>query len=133
MKRDSGFGKSKRVHPHAWLWEPLEAEPSFIVRAMFGTKAAYLEGKLVLGFSAQDEPWRGVLLCTDHIHHGSLMTEFPALKRHPILAKWLYLRESVNEFESVAERLVKCVRLRDLRIGVAPKPRKQPRKPVRPG
>lgn len=124
-KRDLDFGKVKRVHPHAWLWEPLESEPSFVVKAMFGTKAAYLDGKLVLCFSAQAEPWRGVLLCTEHINQESLMAEFPALKPHPILPKWLYLREALDEFESVAERLVKKVRSRDERIGVSPKPRKR--------
>lgn len=129
-KRDLDFGKVKRVHPHAWLWEPLESEPSFVVRAMFGTKAAYLDGKLVLCFSAQAEPWRGVLLCTEHIHQESLMAEFPALKPHPILPKWLYLRESLDEFEAVAERLVKKVRSRDERIGVSPKPRKRPSTPA---
>ena len=126
MKRDSSIGRMKRVHPYAWLWEPLESEPSFVVKAMFGTKAAYLDGKLVLCFSAQAEPWRGVLLCTERIHQESLMAEFPALKPHPILPKWLYLRESLDEFESVAERLVKKIRSRDERIGVSPKPRKRP-------
>ncbi|HTO05406.1 MAG TPA: hypothetical protein VL069_16980 [Opitutus sp.] len=129
-RRELMQGQMKRVHPHAWLWEPLETMPSFVVRAMFGTKAVYLDGKLVLCFSAQTEPWRGVLVCTDRIHHASLHAEFPALKPHPILPKWLYLRESVDEFESVAACLVKKVQSRDERIGVLPKPRKRPATPA---
>ena len=41
-EEDMSMGESKRdlvkpVHPHAWLWEPLQAEVSFVSRSMFGT------------------------------------------------------------------------------------------------
>jgi hypothetical protein len=124
-KRESAIGQIKPVHPYAWLWEPLEAEASFVIRAMFGAKAAYLDGKLMLCFTAKAEPWRGVLVCTDRSHHASLLAEFPMLSPHPVLPKWLYLRESLDAFESVATRLVRLARQRDPRIGVAPKPRKR--------
>ena len=117
-------GDIKPVHPYAWLWEPLEAEPSLVLRAMFGTKAAYLGGRLVLCFSARAEPWRGVLVATERQHHASLIQEFPSLSPHPILPKWLYLPDSVSNFESIAARLVKLVRQRDPRIGVAPNPKR---------
>jgi hypothetical protein len=110
----------KPVHLYAWLWEPLESEPSFVLRPMFGTKAAYLGGRLVLCFSARTEPWRGVLVATERQHHTTLIREFPELSPHPILPKWLYLPDSVSNFEAVAARLVKLVRQRDFRIGVAP-------------
>ena len=115
----------KVVHPYTWLWEPLEREPSFVLRAMFGTKVVYLDGALQLCFSAKEEPWRGVLVCTAKPHHPSLMKDFPILAPHPILPKWLYLPESADDFESVAERLVKLVRRRDERIGVVAKPKKR--------
>ena len=86
---------------------------------MFGTKAVYLDGQLVFCFAAKSEPWRGVLVCTDRVHQASLRAEFPALSPHPILPKWLYLPEAENDFERVAERLVRAVRGRDPRIGVA--------------
>ena len=110
----------KPVHVYAWLWEPLEAEPSFVLRAMFGTKAAYLNGRLVLCFSARAEPWRGVLVATEREHHASLIQEFPSLSPHPILPKWLYLPDSVSNFESTAAHLVKLARQRDPRLGVVP-------------
>ena len=122
-------GQIKQVHRYAWLWEPLEAEASFVLRAMFGAKAVYLDGQLVLCLSARAEPWRGMLVCTTREHHASLIAEFPALSPHSILPKWLYLPESSDEFERVAERLVGLTRLRDPRIGVAPQSKK--RKPVR--
>ena len=126
--REPKIGQVKRLHPYAWLWEPLEDEASFVLKVMFGTKVVYLEGKLMLCFSAKEEPWRGVLVCTGHEHHPSLLAEFPALSPHSILPKWLYLPESHDDFERVAARLVLLSRRRDFRIGVTPKPRK--RKPA---
>jgi hypothetical protein len=114
----------KAEHPYAWLWEPLEAEPSFELRSMFGAKAVYLGGKLQLCFTAKEEPWRGVLVCTDKTHHPSLMKEFQVLRPHPVLPKWLYLPESSEIFESVAGRLVALVRKRDDRIGVVGNPKR---------
>jgi hypothetical protein len=119
--REDGIGRIRSVHRYAWLWEPLEAEASFVLGAMFGTKAVFLDGRLTLCFSAREEPWRGVLVCTERDHHASLQREFPALSPHPILPKWLYLAESQDSFERVAERLVTLARERDPRIGVAPK------------
>jgi hypothetical protein len=123
--RDIEKVQAKVVHPHAWLWEPLELEGSFVLRAMFGAKAAYLDGKLMLCFMAKAEPWRGVLICTDRSHHGSLKSEFPVLTPHSVLPKWLYLPESADSFERDAERIVRLVRKRDLRVGVTGKPRKK--------
>ena len=117
----------KVVHPYAWLWEPLESDASFVLRAMFGAKAVYLNGKLMFCFMAKAEPWRGVLLATEREHHASLMADFPLLSPHPVLQKWLYLRESSEAFESVAQELVRLARQRDSRIGVTPQPRKRKR------
>ena len=114
----------KAVHPYAWLWESLEGEPSFVLRAMFGAKAVYLHGKLQLCFTAKSEPWRGVLVCTEKCNHRSLMDAFPALAPHPVLPKWLYLPESNDAFEFTATRLVDSVRKRDPRVGVIPRTRK---------
>ena len=119
--RDSTEHPIKAGHRHAWLWEPLEGDPTFVLRAMFGTKAVYLLGKIVFCFAAKSEPWRGVLICTDRVHHASLIRDFPILSPHPILPKWLYLAETEDNFESVAVRLVALVKRHDPRIGVTPK------------
>lgn len=124
-----GTGEVKTVHPYAWLWEPLEDDPTFVLRAMFGTKAAYVAGRLTLCFSAQAEPWRGVLVCTERLHQESLIREFPALAPHPILPKWLYLPDAAASFEATAQRLVKLVRQRDPRIGVEPSARSKEKRP----
>jgi hypothetical protein len=119
--RDPGIGRVKQVHPYAWIWEPLEEDATFMLGAMFGTKVVYLDGKLVLCFAARSEPWRGILICTERENQASLVAELPSLRPHSILPKWLYLPESVDAFEAVAQRLVILARQRDPRIGVAPK------------
>jgi hypothetical protein len=119
MREDAG--RVRRVHPYAWLWEPLDADPTFVLGAMFGTKAAYLGGKLMLCFSAREEPWRGILVCTERAHHPSLRADLPSLAPHPILPKWLYLPETADDFERAGSRLVLLARQRDPRMGVAPR------------
>ena len=122
---DNAPARLRKVHPHEWLWEPLESDPTFVLSSMFGAKAVYLDGKLMLCFCAGKEPWRGVLVGTDRPHHAALRAEFPEFAPHPILAKWLYLPEAADAFERAAVRLVTLVRRRDPRIGVTPQPRKR--------
>lgn len=123
------FAKVRLVHPHQWLWEPLADDPGFVLRSMFGAKAAYLDGKLMLCFCASEEPWHGVLVCTEHAHHDALRSEFRALVPHAILPKWLYLSENSDAFERTAAKLVTLARRRDPRLGVLPKPRRKSRWP----
>jgi hypothetical protein len=127
--RDFVKVRAKIVHPYEWLWEPFESETSFVLRAMFGAKAAYLDGRLVLCFMAKAEPWRGVLICTDKSHHESLRDEFPALAPHSVLPKWLYLPEAADGFERDAERIVGLTLRRDARIGVLAKSKKTKSRP----
>jgi hypothetical protein len=118
---------AKKVHRHAWLWEPLETDPTFVVRSMFGAKSVYLDGRLVLAFCAGEEPWRGLLVCTERAHHDSLRADFPALCPHAVLPKWLYLPEAGDGFERDAAALVMLARRRDPRIGISPGVRKKTR------
>jgi hypothetical protein len=122
---EKNAGRVTRPHRHQWLWQPLEAEPTFVLRPMFGGKAVYLGGKLTVYFAAKAEPWRGLLVATERDHHAALLADFPELSPHPVLPKWLYLPESADSFERTAARLVELARRRDPRIGVAPKPKKR--------
>ena len=115
------------VHRLAWLWEPLEADVTFELGSMFGTKVVFIGGRLVLCFATKEEPWRGLLVCTDRVHQESLMNDFPGISPHPVLPKWLYLPESHLRFERTAERLVEAVRQRDPRIGIVPGQKKRKR------
>jgi hypothetical protein len=113
----------RKLHRHAWLWEPLESDATFVLRSMFGAKACYLDGRIMLCFCAGDEPWCGLLVCTDRSQHAALLKEYPHLTPHPILPKWLYLPESHDQFEETGMRLVRQARRRDPRIGVTPQAR----------
>lgn len=113
-----------QIHPYAWLWESLEEESSFLLRSMFGLKALYLDGKLMLCFAAKSEPWRGLLIATDRKWHASFLIDFQSLSPHPILSKWLYLPESTEAFDSTAQQILSLVKSRDPRIGVLPEVKK---------
>lgn len=132
MPRSREQPVARRPHRYAWLWEPLESDATFVLRSMFGAKAVYLDGKLMLCFCAGEEPWRGVLACTGHENHAALRAEFPDLTPHPILPKWLYLPETSDRFDAVASRLVTLARRRDPRLGVVPKRKRRARRAGRP-
>lgn len=112
-------------HPLQWLAEPLEHEPTFVLKSWFGGRTIMLNGKHQLFLTCQGEPWQGVLVCTYHEHQESLRAEIPSLIKHPVLGKWLYLPESCETFERDAQRLVKLARARDPRLGITPSPRKK--------
>jgi hypothetical protein len=116
---------AKPEHPLQWLAEPLLADPSFELKSWFGGRTIMLDGKHQLFLTTQGEPWQGVLVCTFHEHQESLRAEFPTLRPHPILGKWLYLSESAENFEAIARQLVQRVRARDPRLGIPPSPRKK--------
>ena len=124
MKRMFPAIRAKADHPYAWIWEPLETQTSFELRSMFGAKAVYLGGKQQLCFTAKEEPWCGILVCTEKDNQASLISEFPALRPHSVLPKWLYLPESCPGFESNAARLIALVQKRDARIGIVSKPKR---------
>ena len=113
-----------KPHPLRWVVEPLEDEPSYLEKAMFGARGCYLHGRLVLVLAARKEPWKGLLVPTEKRHHKSLEDELPDLEVHTILGKWLYLPEEAEGFEETASRLVDLITEQDPRIGVLPKPRK---------
>ena len=129
-RRDSA--RVKAVHPLQWLWEPLETEVSFVLRSMFGAKAVYLDGRLMLCFCHGEEPWHGVLVCTDRTQHLSLLADLPVLTPHVVLPKWLYLSASTGDFDRTAARIIELARRRDPRLGVTPQPRRKRGKKERP-
>lgn len=110
----------KQPHPLLWVAEPLQFDPSYLDKAMFGGRAVHFGGRFVLYLTWKDEPWRGVLVPTEREHQSSLIAEFPALAPHPVLPKWLYLPEAGPAFEADAARLVALIRRLDSRIGVLP-------------
>jgi hypothetical protein len=117
-----------RQHPLQWILEPIETEPSFFRKPMFGCQAAYLFGKLVLVLAAKEEPWNGLLVCTSREFHSALIEEYPGLQPHPVLSKWLYLAQASDGFEETARKLALQALKNDPRIGVEPSVRKRKRR-----
>lgn len=115
----------RKPHPFQWIVESLESDPTFVDRSMFGCRATYYYGLLVLVCSAQDEPWNGIMVPVEREHHASVLADFSVLQPHPVLGKWLYLSQTHPEFEAVSLRVVERIILRDPRFGVEPKPKKR--------
>jgi hypothetical protein len=113
-----------KSHPLGWVVEPLVNDPSYLEKSMFGSRGCYLQGRLILVLaSRKQEPWKGLLIPTAKEHHFSLLSQFPELTVHPVLGKWLYLPESLEDFEDLASTLVDLIAQNDPRIGVVPKPK----------
>jgi hypothetical protein len=117
----NGKEKIKPKNPLLWIFEPLEDDPRFVLRKLFSFDAAYLDGRLYLAVAGGKEPWNGMMVCTSREHHESLRGQFPQLKAHKVLGKWLYLSQTHPEFESVAVELAALARKRDARLGVESK------------
>jgi len=126
-KRVQPVIKVTSSHPFQWLWESLEGDPGFVLSPLFGGRAVYLDGKLMLFFIAKEEPWKGVLVCTDRGRHAALIADFPLLSPHPVLRKWLYLPETAEHFETTARALVTLAGQKDFRMGVLSSTKKKVR------
>ncbi len=115
----------RKSNPLSYLVEPLEEEPSFIQKPMFGCQACYLFGKLQVVLASGDAPWNGLLVATDRKYHAALIEEFPALLQHPVLGKWLYLAEDQDCFDQIAAQIIRKVAQGDARIGVEPQKKRR--------
>lgn len=60
------------------------------------------------------------MVCTSQEFHSSLIDEYPCLRPHPVLGKWLYLPQTDISFEEQASKLVLQVLENDSRMGVEP-------------
>lgn len=115
--------RTVRLNSLLWILEPLERDAGYMRRKMFGCDAAYLDGLLYLVAADRDDPWSGLLVCTSQERQEALLTEFPALRPHPVLGKWLYLPQTDEDFETIAAAMARLALARDPRMGVAPRPR----------
>ena len=106
-----------------WVVESLMDEPSYLDRAWFGCRAVYLHGLMVLVLCSGEEPWKGLLIPTNHQFHHDIMKDYRGVLQHPVLKKWLYLPEASEDFESMAMEIVEAIRMNDQRFGVEPKER----------
>ncbi|MBX7143595.1 MAG: hypothetical protein K1X79_04020 [Oligoflexia bacterium] len=120
-----------KPHHFDWIVERLREHPSYLERQMFSCRACYCHGKLMLVLADSEAPdWMGLLVPTERDFHTSLKKEFSELLAHPVLGKWLYLREDAEHFEDTAIALARLALSEDPRLGVLPsKKRKRKKSP----
>ena len=115
--------------------EPLMEDPSYFSKKMFGGLSIYHMdlmrfvlaedpgGREYRGETYDFDIWNGVLVCTSREHHPSLQRQWPNLRNHPILGKWLYLEMAHPDFERTFSEMVDCTLANDQRIGIVPSQR----------
>jgi len=111
------------AHSLDYLIEDLMELDSYLAKRMFGCKAVYLHGLMILVMADSEAPWRGLLFPVDFADHESLLTEFDCLQKHPILKKWLHLSCDSENFEVNAQQLIRAIKRADPRFGITPKER----------
>ena len=113
-----------KPYDNEWIFDEFEGRPTFFTKRMFGGLAAYLHERQMLVLVEPTKTgrwkWHGVLICTDHGNHASIRAEFPALKPHDVLQKWLYIDSRHRDFQATMEGVVQRVALNDLRFGITP-------------
>ena len=114
-----------------WVLDAFVEHPTFFTKRMFGGLAVYLFERLMLLLVEPTKSgrwtWHGVLVCTDFKHHASIQAEFPALRPHEVLRKWLFIDSKHEDFASTMEAMAKHAASNDQRFGVLPqnpKPRR---------
>src|SRR5450631_2946071 len=114
-----------KTFEHAWILDAFNEHPTFFTRRMFGGLAAYLFERQMLLLVEPTKSgrwkWHGVLVCTGHEHHQSIQAEFPALKPHETLRKWLFIQSAHEEFESTMGAVAERIASNDRRFGIVPK------------
>jgi hypothetical protein len=114
-----------KTFEHEWIFEPFAEHRTFFTKRMFGGLAVYLFERQMLVLVEPTKTgrwkWHGVLICTDHAHHASIRAQFPALKPHDVLRKWLFVASTHDDFESTMEQVAKRIARNDPRFGIVPK------------
>ncbi|MEQ1947728.1 MAG: hypothetical protein ABL995_11100 [Bryobacteraceae bacterium] len=113
-----------KTFANEWIYEPFAHHPSFFTKRMFGGLAVYLFGRMMMCLveptRSGRSDWHGVMICTSHPHQPSLIAEFPILRPHHRLKKWLYVETRCQEFESTMTEIARAVARNDTRFGIAP-------------
>ena len=74
----------------------------------------------MLVLADKNEPWNGLLICTDKEKHRALLKKIESLTPHPVLGKWLYLSQNHEYFEDLATLILKLIQAEHTAIGVTP-------------
>jgi hypothetical protein len=113
-----------KTFDNEWIFEAFDGRPTFFTKRMFGGLAAYLHERQMLVLVEPTKTgrwkWHGVLVCTGHEHQASIRGDFPALRPHDVLRKWLYIDSTHRNFERTMEGVARRMSLNDPRFGIVP-------------
>jgi hypothetical protein len=114
-----------RTFDNEWILEAFAGRPTFFTKRMFGGLAAYLHERQMLVLVEPTKTgrwkWHGVLVCTSHADQASICADFPALRPHRVLRKWLYIDSMDEEFESSIQAVATRMARNDRRFGIVPR------------
>jgi hypothetical protein len=114
-----------KTFDNEWILEPFERRPTFFTKRMFGGLAAYLHERQMIVLVEPTKTgrwkWHGVLVCTAHEHQASIRAEFPALRPHEVLRKWLYIDSRHRNFARTMEGVAVRIATNDPRFGIVPR------------
>ena len=120
-----------------WVCESFSEDPTFFTKRMFGGMAIYVHGLMVMllsespgersfrGKEFKFDIWDGILYPTDRERQVSLLEEWPELKVHPVLPKWVFLPRDLEDFEEIAEVISRRIYGHDPRFGIIPNLKKK--------
>ena len=114
-----------KSYDNEWIVDAFAGRATFFTKRMFGGLAAYLHERLMLVLVEPTKTgrwtWHGVLVCTDHSHHASIQSDFPALRPHRVLRKWLYIDSAHADFEPTMAEVATRMARNDPRFGIVPR------------
>ena len=115
-----------------WILEAFDGRSTFFTKRMFGGLAAYLHERQMLVLVEPTKTgrwnWHGVLVCTGHEHQASIRADFPALRPHAVLRKWLFIDSKHRNFERTMEGVARRMSVNDPRFGIVPAVRRARRR-----
>jgi len=121
-----------KTFDNEWIFEAFEGRPTFFTKRMFGGLAAYLHERQMLVLVEPTKTgrwnWHGVLVCTGHEHQASIRADFPALRPHAVLRKWLFIDSKHRNFERTMEGVARRMSVNDPRFGIVPAVRRARRR-----
>jgi hypothetical protein len=116
--------ESLKPFDNEWILDAFAGRSSFFTKRMFGGLAAYLHERQMLVLVEPTKTgrwkWHGVLVCTGFEHHASITADFPAVRPHPVLRKWMFIDTAHQEFESTMEAVARRMARNDRRFGIVP-------------
>lgn len=109
----------------------------FDIKHMFGGMALYGHGKML--FCIMEDPdqnfykdkkfpypiWNGVLIPTHREYHDEFLKISKEFVPHPVLGKWMYIPQTLENFEELTVKLVLLALKNSDMIGIFPKPKKK--------